>query len=638
MKNPIAERIADFLKNFPPFQSLAYAELFHIACEIRVLYLEKGKILFQIGDVCHDSFYIVASGAIGLSVTSDAEETLIDKCDEGDILGLRPFFAKNNYLMTAKAREESIVYAIPLKIFQPFVTANSNVLSFLLESFASNTRNPYDQEHRGKLISENIIYKEQQADIQYFQSIHYSKEPIMASQDAIVKDIAQMMTDNIIGSVIIKNGNLPIGIVTDKDLRSKIATGHFPITTVASKIMTSPVITVPEDLSLAEAQLYMLKYNVDYLCVTEDGSDKSAIRGIISENDLVVAQANNPGVIIKEIKRAQTAKDLKRIREKLTELIASSIQKDIPLSHIMNISGEINTAISRRAIDLAILEMGSPPARFAWLSIGSQGRKEQLLLTDQDSMLVFEDVAQDKYRDVKDYFLKLARRATSTLEKVGYVPSPDGAVASNIIWCKSLTDWIKQYNTWINTPGETTDVISTIFFDYEIAFGESAIEEAITEIIYKNAKTNKLFFDYLGNDALKKPPPLGFFRQFLVEEGGENKDTFDIKSRALTPLIDAGRLLVLSQDIKGVNSTYMRFKQLAVADSRNSELFLNCAEAFLTLSEFRTIEGLKNDSNGQFINLEELSKTDKVKLKNCFIPIKEVQELIKNRFKLTYFS
>lgn len=638
MKNPIAERIADFLKNFPPFNSLNYAELFHIANEIRVLYLEKNKILFQIADVCHDSFYIVASGAIGLSVTSDAEETLIDKCDEGDILGLRPFFAKNNYLMTAKAREESIVYAIPLQVFQPFVTANASVLSFLLESFASNTRNPYDQEHRGKLISENIIYKEQQADIQYFQSLHYSKEPITASQDAVVKDIAQMMTDNIIGSVIIKNGNLPIGIVTDKDLRSKIATGQFPITTVASKIMTSPVITVPEDLSLAEAQLYMLKYNVDYLCVTEDGSDKSAIRGVISENDLVVAQANNPGVIIKEIKRAQTAKDLKRIREKLTELIESSIQKDIPLSHIMNISGEINTAISRRAIDLAILEMGSPPARFAWLSIGSQGRKEQLLLTDQDSMLIFEDVAQDKYRDVKDYFLKLARRATSTLEKVGYMPSPDGAVASNIIWCKSLTDWIKQYNTWINTPGETTDVISTIFFDYEIAFGESAIEEAITEIIYKNAKTNKLFFDYLGNDALKKPPPLGFFRQFLVEEGGENKDTFDIKSRALTPLIDAGRLLVLSQDIKGVNSTYMRFKQLAVADSRNSELFLNCAEAFLTLSEFRTVEGLKNDSNGQFINLEELSKTDKVKLKNCFIPIKEVQELIKNRFKLTYFS
>ncbi|MNK18325.1 inosine 5'-monophosphate dehydrogenase [compost metagenome] len=638
MKNPIAERIVDFLKNYPPFNSLNYQELLHIATEVRVLYLEKNKILFQIGDVCHDSFYIVASGAIGLSVTSDAEETLIDKCDEGDILGLRPFFAKNNYLMTAKAREESIVYAIPIHIFQPYVTANPDVLSFLLESFASNTRNPYDKEHRGKLISENIIYKEQQADIQYFQSIHYSKEPITAAPEAIVRDIAQMMTDKMIGSVIITSDDFPIGIVTDKDLRSKIATGHFQITTTASKIMTSPVITVPEDLSLAEAQLYMLKYNVDYLCVTEDGSDRSSVRGIISENDLVVAQANNPGVLIKEVKRAQSAKDLKRIREKLSELIQTSITKDIPLSHIMNISGEINTAITRRAIDLAILEMGSPPARFAWLSIGSQGRKEQLLLTDQDSFLVFEDVAQDKYRDVKDYFLRLARRTTSTLEKVGYFLSPDGSVASNMMWCKSLTDWIKQYNNWINTPGENSEAINSIFFDYEIAFGETSIEEAITEIIFKNVKGNKLFFDYLGNDALKKPPPLGFFRQFLVEEGGENKDTFDIKTRALMPLIDAGRLLILHQNIKGINNTYMRFKQLAIADSRNSELFLNCAEAFLTLSEFRTVEGLKNDSSGQFINLEELSKTDKVKLKNCFIPIKEVQELIKSRFKLTYFS
>ncbi|HEU4496957.1 MAG TPA: DUF294 nucleotidyltransferase-like domain-containing protein, partial [Flavobacterium sp.] len=291
-----------------------------------------------------------------------------------------------------------------------------------------------------------------------------------------------------------------------------------------------------------------------------------------------------------------------------------------------------------RAIDLAILEMGSPPARFAWMSIGSQGRKEQLLLTDQENMVVFEDVPQEKYRDVKDYFLRLAKRVVATLEKVGYMPSPDGTVASNPAWCKSLTDWIKQYNIWINTPGESTVSVNKVFFDYEMAYGEAAIEETLTEIIYKSAGSNKLFFDYLGNDALKKPSPLGFFRQFLVEESGENKDAFDIKTRALSPLVDAGRLLVLSQNIKGVNSTYMRFKQLAIADARNSELFLNCAEAFLMLSEFRTVEGLKNGSNGQFINLEELSKTDKIKLKSSFTPIKEVQELIKNKFKLTYFS
>ena len=115
MKNPIAERITDFLKHYPPFSSISYESLLEIAKTCQVLYLEKNQTLFKINDATHSFFYVVASGAVGLSVTSDADDVLIDKCDEGDILGLRPFFAKNNYLMTAKAREESIVYAIPIE-------------------------------------------------------------------------------------------------------------------------------------------------------------------------------------------------------------------------------------------------------------------------------------------------------------------------------------------------------------------------------------------------------------------------------------------------------------------------------------------------------------------------------------------
>src|SRR5690606_3235802 len=159
-------------------------------------------VLFKVGDKTHPYFYVVKEGAIGLSVISDAEEALIDKCDEGDILGLRPFFAKDNYLMTAKAREESLLYAIPIEVFKPYVSQNAEVLSFLLESFASNTRNPYDKENKGKLISENVIYTEQSSEIQYFQPISYTKSPITASRKDIVKFVAQTMTQSKIGSVI----------------------------------------------------------------------------------------------------------------------------------------------------------------------------------------------------------------------------------------------------------------------------------------------------------------------------------------------------------------------------------------------------------------------------------------------------
>ncbi len=636
--NVIAERIADFLKEFPPFNNLSIEELKMVSTSIRVINLEKHKVLFQINDMLHDSFYVVASGIINLSVISDAEETLLNKCLPGDVFGLRPFFAKNNYMMTAKAREESVVYAIPIATFRPFVAQNSEVLNFLLESFANNSNDPRDRENKGKLLSDNVVFSSQQSEIQYLQSLSYNKAPIKVVPNAIIRDVAQQMTDNLANSVFVTENHFPIGIITDTDIRSKVATGRYPITSSVDKIMTAPVITVTENVSLAEAQLLMLKNSVSHLCVTQDGSEKSEIKGVISEHDLIVAQASNPGVLIKEIKRSKDAKDLKLVRNKLTDIIQTSISKNIPLTHVCNISGEINLAILKRSIELSILDLGSPPARFAFLSIGSQGRKEQLLLTDQDNILVFEDVATDKYRDVKDYFLKLSKKTVSTLEKVGYEPCPNGHISSNILWCKSLTDWIKQYENWINTPGEISNEISSIFFDYEIAFGEPNIEEAITSAIFKNIKKHTLFFDYLGNDAIKKPAPLSFFKKFNVEEAGTYKDKFDIKNKALMPLIDGARLFTLSNNIKGINNTHQRFKQLAMIDPKHSEIFLNCAEAFLVLSKFRALEGLKNDNSGQYISVEELSKVDRELLKNALAPMKDLEELIKDTFQLTQFS
>ena len=637
--NTIAEYIADFLKEYPPFNYLTFEELSIIATSIRVVNLEKNKVLFQVNDLLHESFYVVSSGVVNLSVIADAEETLLNKCTEGDIFGLRPFFAKNNYMMTAKAREESIVYAIPIATFRPFVANNAEVLNYLLESFAVNTRNPKDKENLiGKLVSDNVYYTGQKTELQYFQSLSYNTSPIKTNRNAIVQDVAQLMTEGLKNSVVVCENNFPLGIVTDTDMRSKIATGRYPITVSVDKIMSSPVITVMENVSLAEAQLLMLKHNVTHLCVTQDGSDNSIVKGIINEHDLIIAQANNPGVLIKEIKRCQSPKELKQIRERLTDLIQTSITKNIPISHIFNIASEINLAIIKRSVELSVLDLGSPPARFAWLSIGSQGRKEQLLLTDQDSILIFEDVSADKYRDVKDYFLKLGKRTTATLEKVGYELCPHGHMASNMLWCKSLTDWVKQYGNWMNTPGENSNEISSIFFDYEIVFGEQKMEDTIGDVVFKNAKNNILFFDYLGNDALRKNSPLSFFKNFNLEEDGPNKHKFDIKTRALMPLIDGARLFALFFEIRGINNTFQRFKQFSIVDPKHAEIYLNCAEAFLTLSKFRTLEGLKNDNSGQFINLDELSKIDREKLKNALAPMRELEELIKSKFQLTQFS
>lgn len=639
MKNPIAIRIHDFLKKFHPFKSISEENLFEIAENISVLYLDKNDYLFKVNDATHESFYVVASGAIGLSITSDSDDLLIDKCDEGDILGLRPFFAKDNYLMNAKAREESIIYAIPITVFKPIVAQNANVLEFLLQSFASNTRNPLDKNHKGKLLSENVIHDDSKSEIQYYQPIHYTKNPVTAAASDIVKYVAQTMSSKKIGSIIIQENRLPVGILTDKDLRSKIATGLFSIDSTIDKIMTSPVITVMENISIIEAQMIMLKYNVGHLCVTKDGTNLSEIKGIISEHDIVVAQANNPGVLLRQTRRAQNAKDLKVIREKVTDLIQNSLDKNIPIRHICSIVGEINIALINRAIEQAIEKIGTPPpCQFAWLNIGSQGRKEQLLLTDQDNAIVFEDVSDDSYEEVKNYFLKLGDFVNKKLNKIGYDYSNYDMMVNNPLWCKSVTDWKNKFKTWILNPKEKGDLMDALFFDYDFVYGNENLVFEITSTILDNAKDNEVFLAYLGADALKSPAPLGFFRQFLVESDGEHKDNFDIKSRAIAPLVDAARILIIDNGVRNINNTASRFAKLAELEPKNASVYEACEEAFLELIKFRTEEGLAQNSNGNYLNLSELSKLDKVKLKNTFQPINEVQEIIKNRFKLTYFT
>ncbi|CAM4064703.1 DUF294 domain-containing protein [Flavobacterium antarcticum] len=636
MTNSLASRISEFLSFYTPFSELSAEDLYAISLSVNVLTIDKNETIFKIGDKLHDRFYVVASGLMHISLISDAEENLIDKPAVGEVFGLRPFFAKNNYATNAKAIQDSIIFAIPVFAFKPFIANNTKILDFLLQNFASSSSDSTENLGLGFTNEGGKTY-ETQSEIQFFQSLEYNKSPLLVHSEETVQEVAQKMSDSLVGSALIHESNLPIGIVTDVDLRSKIATGRFTITALVKKIMSSPVITVPENTSLAEAQLLMLQNNVTHLCVTSDGTDKTGIVGVISQQDLIFAQASNPGVLIKEIKRAPNAIALHKIRIKFEDFIQNSIQKKIPLSHINTIAGEVNNALIKRAIDLTILELGSAPVRFSWFSIGSQGRKEQLLFTDQNSFLVYEDVAAENNLMVKEYFLRLAKKVIAILEVVGYNATTLPYLASNPDWCKSYTEWVNQFNLWMNFPGEKSNVIATLFFDYELAFGAIEIEEQLNEVVFKNLENAKKFYAYLGAETLKKPAPFTFFKQFNVEEEGAHKNLFDIKNRAILPLVDAARLLTMSHKIKGINNTFLRFKQLAMIEPKYADIYLNAAEAFMFFSKLRTKEGLKNNSTGQYILLEELSKSDREKLRSAFAPMKELEEVIKNKFQLTYF-
>ncbi|UOB17191.1 DUF294 nucleotidyltransferase-like domain-containing protein [Abyssalbus ytuae] len=631
MKNTISARVADFLKRYPPFDLLQQDQLLKIAEHVKIIYLDKGKNIFNIGEEGHAEFYVVHKGAVEIkNMQHDTLET-IDKCDEGDIFGLRPLFAKENYEINAITEEETILYGIPIDKFKPIVEKNIDIGVYLIETFATNTQTPYSKEQSSKL------YSKPSDELFELQPAKYVKNVITAPKGSQIKTVAKLMTKYDVGSVIITENNSPIGIVTDQDFRESVATGNLSISSTVSNIMSSPVICYAKGITIAQAQIALMKHRISHLCITEDGTPNSEVVGVLSEHDIVVTQGNNPSVLMKAIKRANSTKELKNIRKKITYLLKGYIQQNIPLTHISKIIFELNDASIKRVIERCIDKMDSPPpVNFSWMSLGSQGRKEQLLQTDQDNAIIFENVKEENIEEVRSYFLLLAKKINKRLNTIGYEYCPAEMMAKNPKWCLSLNEWKDQFTKWILEPGDDEILLCSIFFDFDISYGELSLTNELSQHIFNQTGNNQIFLSMLAASAIRSASPLGFFRQFLVEQDGQYKDFFDLKKRALMPITDAGRLLILSHKVKNINNTAERFEKMAELEPENKELYLSCSYASKALLKFRTKQGLLHNDSGRYIELPTLSKEEKMKLKRCFKSIKDVQELIKLRYKVSH--
>lgn len=638
MRNTIAERIADFLKRYPPFDLLKPNQLLEISQQVKVLYKQKGEYVFEQGTQGHELFYVVHKGAIAIEKTENEQVKTLDKCDEGDAFGLRPLFAHENYKISAVVEEESVLYGIPIEIFKPLIKRNYRVGQFLIESFASNTRNPYSREHRGKLFTEEQGPEEITPELFELQPVKFVKNLISCRKEDPVYEVAKMMSEKKVGSILVLENQIPVGIVTDKDIRNTIAIGKFPIDISVEKIMTSPVICYQKGITIAQAQVAMIKHKISHLCLTKDGTPNTMAIGIVSEHDIIVSQGNNPAALIKAIKRANKSKSLRAIRERVMHLLSGYIRQNIPMTHVSKIIFELNDATIKRVIERSLEKMGEqPPVKFAWMSLGSQGRKEQLLHTDQDNAIIFEDVCESQLDTTKSYFIKLAKIVNKSLYTIGFDYCPADMMARNPRWCLPLRQWKEQFENWMVNPENEDILLCSIFFDYDISYGDVHLTNQLADHIFHMCENNQIFLAAMASVSLRSPSPLGFFRQFLIERNGEHKDFFDLKKRALMPITDAGRVLILQHKIKNINNTAERFEKLASIEPQNSELYLSCSYAAKALLKFRTKQGLMHKDTGRFIALNTLSKEERIKLKRCFKTISEVQELIKLRFKVSSF-
>jgi CBS domain-containing protein len=324
------------------------------------------------------------------------------------------------------------------------------------------------------------------------------------------------------------------------------------------------------------------------------------------------------------------------VLQRAQALLREFLEQEVAMPFVADAMTHIYDALVERALQHAAERMeaegyGAAPAPWCWLALGSEGREEQMLRTDQDNALIFVAHSEEQARDYRPWFMRMAAVAGEVLALCGFEPCPGGIMASNPEWCRSLEEWKDACRAWIQAPHPENILRSAIFFDLRPVSGHESLAEELRAVIAE-AADNELTMAFLAKHAVSTPPPLSFFRSFIVESDGEHRHEFDVKLRAITPIVDAARVLALAAGAEAPVSTLGRLRHLREREPANAEVMSDAAAAFELLLRHRTAAGLKAGDSGRFIDIAGLSKMERQALRSSFRAIRALQEVVSVRF------
>jgi CBS domain-containing protein len=359
--------------------------------------------------------------------------------------------------------------------------------------------------------------------------------------------------------------------------------------------------------------------------------------GVVSRNKLLTDHATSPFVFIQSVKLATTIEELRRKWHRVPDIVYQQLSRGVRAEIVNQLVTAVSDSIAVKIIESSIEKLGEPPCKFVFMALGSEGRKEQTMKTDQDNAIIYEDLPEPKDPAVRQYFLDLAELISEKLNYVGFNFCTGGFMAKNPKWNHSISHWLENYQSWINEPQPESVMNFSTFFDCRFIYGERTLMTTLREFINeKLEKPSPMFFYLLANNALQYEPPLTFFlKNFRTFSKGE-QEVLDIK-KAMTPIVDLVRLYALKHRIFKTN-TGERLEELYENDVFSRDEFHELRQAYYYMMAMRLKRQAKNiiRKQGEANNLIEpksLTQIEQVTLKEIFKVIEKFQLKIKIEFK-----
>jgi CBS domain-containing protein len=620
-----------FLSAIVPFSFLPEEAIENASKTLSIVYYPKGTILQVQGRSRLGHLYILQKGLAERYFEEEGKQTLRAMLDEGDIYGGISILLNDGVpIRTLHVLEDSYFYLFPKKEFQKLADQYEEFSEYFTDMFGKRM---LDRTYASVIARASAPIQENQ---QYFnQPVRhvYDANPVIGSPEMTIQQAAQKMSKEKASYLIMPaSGKVQAGIITTSDLAHKVIANGIDYQDPALKILTSPLISIQDNAIVFEALMKMMEYDIKHLPVT---NRNDRLVGIISNRELVSSQGQSPLFLLREISKAESFNDIANKHKRMPALIKSLINSNVTARNINRMITTVSEAILKKVMAFALQEIGPPPQPFVFMILGSEGRNEQTLKTDQDNAIIFEDVPEKDLPEVKKYFLYLGEKVCNMLDQAGYKFCEGGIMAKNPDWCQPFSVWKNYFSQWIY-KAEGEDLLrASIFFDFRKGYGEEKFINDLHEHLKSAIANWSGFLRHMTENALHFKPPLGFFRNFVVESKGKNRDSFDIKG-AMMPIVDFARIYALKYQVEATN-TFDRFQELYLKKALTKEEYEELEKAYGYLMQLRfsrqVISAAEQESGpDNFINPKRLTHVEQSMLKEIFKRIEKFQSKMNFEF------
>jgi CBS domain-containing protein len=597
--------IAEFLRVHPPFDTLDGEALERVAASAEIEFHAAGTPILESAEETSRFAYVVRRGAVELLI----DGRLLDLLGEGEMFGFASLLEEAPLGFVARAAEDTLVYRIPADAIRP-VLERADAVRFVARSMNKGVRllAGHGQEPvptpAGRRVRELI-----------------RAEPLVCPPQTTVQDAAGRMIDTGVTCTVVDLGD-GLGIVTDRDIRTRVVAAGAGPDTPLSEVMSAPAWTVSADRTGTEALLEMLDHGVRHLPVLDAGR---RLIGVLDDVDLMASERRAPFRLRAQIARSRDADAVAAAASELRDTVIALHDAELPAAAISRAIGSIHDSATRRLIDLAHADLGAPPAPYTWLATGSFGRREPFPSSDVDSALAWDGPDDDE--ELRDWMRTLAERVLEGLAAGGFRPDDKGAVASSPLFARSIEAWEAAARSWVEDPDRDRGLmLLSVVVESDPVRGTAAVAERLTAA-FARAPDREVLLRRLAAAALLERPPTGFRRHRVLLWSGERK-VLDIKKAGLLPVEALARWSGLAAGV-GAASTRARLEASEAAgtlDARDASILLDAFELFGELRMEHQVAQLRAgrppDNRIEPASLAPLTRTA---LKDAFRAVARVQ-------------